>query len=253
MPFLGLGLHVLLALLCGIHAIRNGQPLYWLIILFSFPLLGSVVYFVAIYLPQSRVQRTAGKVMASAVKVLDPSREVREARLALEDTPTAQNQMRLAAALLAMGEAEEAAQRYQACLQGPFASDPDIRLGAAQAWVACERFQEALPQLTALRQERPEFRVEAVALLTARSLAGTGRAAEARAELEAAVARFDTYESRAELAIWAYGAGDLALAARLSAELDKLASRSHALAREHREAVNRRLQAARKSAGVSRD
>jgi len=248
MPFIGLGLHVFLALLCGIHAIRSGQPLYWLIILFSFPLLGSLVYFVAIYLPQSRVQRTAGKVVTSAVRVLDPSREVREARQALEDTPTAQNQMRLAAALLELGEAEEAAQRYQACLHGPFASDPDIRLGAAQAWVACQRFSEALPNLEALRRERPEFRSEPVSLLIGRCLAGSGRAAEAKAELESAVSRFDTYESRAELAIWAYDAGEQGLASRLSAELDKLAARSNALAREHREAVNRRLQAARKSA-----
>ena len=56
MPFLGLGLHVIVALFFAIHAMRSGQQMYWLIILFSFPLLGSVVYFVAIYLPSSRLE-----------------------------------------------------------------------------------------------------------------------------------------------------------------------------------------------------
>lgn len=52
MPFIGLGLHVFIALFFAVHAIRSGQQIYWLVILFSFPLLGSVVYFLA--LPQPR-------------------------------------------------------------------------------------------------------------------------------------------------------------------------------------------------------
>lgn len=43
MPFAGLGLHVILALICAVHAIRTRQNMYWLFILFGFPLLGSLV------------------------------------------------------------------------------------------------------------------------------------------------------------------------------------------------------------------
>jgi len=43
MPFAGLGLHVMIAVLCAIHAIRNRQQMYWIFILFAFPLLGSLV------------------------------------------------------------------------------------------------------------------------------------------------------------------------------------------------------------------
>ena len=135
MPFAGLGLHVVIAILCAIHAVRTRQQMYWLFILFAFPLLGSLVYFFAIYLPNSRLERGAMKAVASAVKAIDPTREVREARAALEDAPTAQNQMRLASALLEVGEAEAAAQQYEACLKGPFASDVEIRYGAARAFV----------------------------------------------------------------------------------------------------------------------
>ena len=116
MPFVGIGLHLIVALFFAIHAVRTGQPIWWLFILFSFPLLGSIVYFVAIYLPNSRLQRTAGKVVAAAAKALDPTRELREAREAFEFTPTAQNQMRLAAALLEAGEAAEAARLCLRCV-----------------------------------------------------------------------------------------------------------------------------------------
>ena len=89
-----IGLHVIVALYFAIHAIRHGQQMYWLLILFMFPLLGSIVYFFAIYLPKSRLERGARKVVAVVGKVLDPTRELRDARAAFDYTPTAQNQRR---------------------------------------------------------------------------------------------------------------------------------------------------------------
>ena len=133
MPFAGLGLHILLALLCAVHVVRSGQPLYWLFILFAFPLLGSLVYFFAVFLPTSRLERGAMKAVSAAARAIDPQRDVRAARAEYEQTPTVQNQMRLAAALLDTGEAEESARLYAAGLQGPFAEDPEMRLGAARA------------------------------------------------------------------------------------------------------------------------
>ena len=239
MPFAGLGLHFILAILCAIHVVRSRQNMYWLFILFVFPLLGSLVYFFAVYLPNSRLERGAMNAVRAAVKAIDPQREVREARLAFEDTPTAQNQMRLASALLEVGDAEAAAREYQACLQGPFASDPEIRLGAARAFVECARYDDALRHLEPLRQERPDYRPEPVALLIARSLAGASRAADAR---------FGTFEAKAEYAIWAYAVGDTATAERLRPELEKIAARWSSLTRELNAPVARRLAAAQAAA-----
>jgi hypothetical protein len=244
-----IGLNFVLAIFCAIHVVRTGQQMYWLFILFAFPVLGSIVYFLAIYLPNSRLQRKAFRAMDAAGRMLDPTREVREARAAFEDTPTAQNQMRLASALLGVGDAPAAVQAYEGCLQGPFAGDPEIRFGLARAYVECARFDAALRQLEPLRREHPDFRAEPVALLMARSLAGCGRGSEARAEFEAAVAKFGTFEARAEYAIWAYGHGEAQVAQRLQQELDKIASRWNAMARELNAASLRRLKAARDLAG----
>ena len=59
MPFLGLGLHVIVAVFFAIHAVRTGRELYWLIILFMFPLLGSIVYFAVVVLPDTRLRSGA--------------------------------------------------------------------------------------------------------------------------------------------------------------------------------------------------
>lgn len=248
MPIVGLGLYFALAIFCAVHVVRTGQPLYWLMILFGFPILGSVVYFLAVYLPTSRLQRNALRAVSAAAKAIDPQREVRAARAAFDETPTAQNHMRLAAALLEVGDAPAAAQAYEACLAGPFARDPEIRFGLARAYVECQRYADALGYLEPLRSEHPDFRPEPVALLLARSLAGLARATEARAEFASAEARFGTYESKAEYAIWAYAIGERATSERLQAELDKIAGRWNALTRELNEPSLRRLRAARELA-----
>lgn len=243
MPIIG-ALYVLFALLCAVHAVRSGQPLYWLLILFMFPFLGSLVYLFAVYLPNSRAQRSATRAVSNVARAMDPGRDVREARAALDVSPTAQNQMRLAEALLDAGEAQEAARIFESTLSGPFANDPDMRFGAARAHVACERFAAALPHLTALQADRPSYRPDQVVLLLARSYAGTGRQAEAREAFETAVSRHASFEAHAEYLIWALNTGDDATAARLQTEIDRQVKLWNAGSRQLNEPVMRRLRAA---------
>ena len=248
MPIAGIGLHVIFAALCAIHVVRSRQPLYWLFILFAFPMIGSLVYFFAVYLPDSRLQRGAMRAVSAAARAIDPTRELREARSAFEDTPNTDNRMRLAAALLELGDAAAAVDHYRACLAGPLASDPDIMLSLARALVESQRYPEALDSLERLRRVQPDFRCEAVSLLIARSLAGNARNAEARQEFESAMARFGTYEAKAEYAIWAWAVGDRSTAEQLDVDLDRISSRWNALTRSLNEPVQRRLLAARQLA-----
>ncbi|GGY88109.1 tetratricopeptide repeat protein [Pseudoduganella plicata] len=219
MPFLGIGLHVLVAIFFAVHAVRSRQQMYWLMILFAFPLLGSVVYFFGVYLPASRLQHGARKVVAGAARVLDPTRELRAAQEAFDFTPTAQHRMRLAAAQLEAGEAAAAARTYEECLQGPFAADLEIRLGAARANLACGQYDAARRHLEFVRRTDVHFRSEQTGLLLAQALAGAGQAEAARAEFEAVVNRFGSFEAKAEFAIWAAGAREYQLAHRLQNEL----------------------------------
>jgi len=244
MPFIGLGLHVLVALYFAVHAIRSGQNMYWLLILFSFPLLGSIVYFLAVYLPDSRLQHGARKAITSAAKALDPSRELRDARAAFDYTPTAQNQMRLAAALLDAGQAEEAATSYEACLTGLFANDPEILFGAARANVESQEFARAIEQLELIRKVQPEHQAERVSLLLARALSQSGRQMEAKAEFESAIAMFGSFDAKAEYLVWALISDERELAARLHAEVQRTIDRWNRQTRELNLPMLRRLEAA---------
>ena len=245
MPFLGIGLHVLVALYFAVHAIRSGQQIYWLLILFSFPLLGSIVYFFAIYMPNSKLEFGAKKVVAVAAKTLDPTRELREARNAFEYTPTAQNQMRLAFALLEAGNAEEAATNYEACLKGPFASDLEIKYCAARALIESGRHATAISHLEEVHSKDSNFRPAQISLLLAQALAGAGRNADATVEFESAMQRFGSFEIQAEYAIWAYSNGDKTTAQKLQANLDQTMKRWNRHTRDIHQSLVRRLNAAK--------
>lgn len=244
MPIFGIGLHVLVALFFAVHVIRSGQQMYWLMILFMFPLLGSIVYFLAIYLPDSKLDHGARKIVAVAAKSLDPGRELREAREAFDYTPTAQNQMRLASAQLEAGAASDAAATYEACLQGAFASDLEIRYGAARATLACGRAAAAIGHLELIRSRDLNFRQEQVSLLLAQALAASGRHDDAKGEFEYALAHFGSFAARAEFAIWAAGVGDAALAGQLHAELLRTMERWARHTRDMNQPLLRRLNAA---------
>ncbi|WP_373991672.1 tetratricopeptide repeat protein [Duganella sp. BuS-21] len=244
MEIFGIGLHVLVAIFFAIHAIRSGQQLYWVVILFLFPGLGSIVYFFAIYLPNSKIQHGARKAVSVAAKTLDPGRELRAARDAYDFTPTAQNQMRLATALLAAGDAEEAAATYEACLQGPFSGDLDIRYGAAQATLACGRAAAAVTHLQTIRASDDKFRAEQVSLLLAQALAAAGRQEEARAEFEHALSRYNSFTVQAEFAIWAAGVGDADRARQLHVELQRTMERWARHTRDLNQQLVRRLNTA---------
>lgn len=244
MSILVIGLHVLIAIFFAVHAIRSRQQVPWLLILFMIPLLGALLYYVGVYLPSWRRERRDRKSAAGAVRAFDPVRALHDAQAAFEFAPTAHNQMRLANAQLQAGDAEAAAATFGTFLQGAFANDPDIRLGAARATLACGRHAEAIAHLEGLRRADPDYRPEQTTLLLARALAGVGRPADARAEFEAAVKRHGSFEAKAEFAIWAAQAREFQLAHRLQNQLHSTMDRWD----RHTHAMNlpliRRLEAA---------
>lgn len=219
--FFGIGLHIIVAIFFAIHCLRTGRQIFWLFILFSFPLLGSVVYFIVEYLPDLRVGNHVSRATTVAARALDPTRNLREARRALDLTPTAQNRLNLAHALLESGETAEACEQFDLCLSGPFANDPEIRFAAAKAKLRNGNAGEAAELLYGIRRENADFRGEALAVVLAQVLMAEGKTADAGEELRNAENRFGGIEVRAEYAIWAAQSGDLATAHRLREELEK--------------------------------
>jgi hypothetical protein len=201
LPFLGI-LYLVAAIFFGVHVVRTGRNMAWLLLLFFFPLLGSAVYFFAVYLPELRHSSVARQSARAVSSLIDPNRAVREAQMAFDRTPTVDNRSRLAEALLARGDHEAAIEHYAACASGPYAKDAKFRRGLARAQLAAGHPAEAAATLKSLFEEQPlEARGEA-ALWLAQAFAEGGDQSAAIAAFDRACETHNTTETLAAYGIY---------------------------------------------------
>lgn len=210
MPYLGLGLHVLVALYFATHAIRSGQDRYWFMILFAFPLLGSVAYALAIWMPQARHAPEVQAAARGMQRILDPDRELRLAQEAFDDSPTVANRLRLGDALLAKARPAEAAAHFESAARGVHGDDPDIQVRLAESWLASERAADARRLLDDVITRHPAFRSPRGHLIYARAVAAEGDRAKARMEFDALTEYSGDLDVHAEYASTLLGWGEVA-------------------------------------------
>jgi hypothetical protein len=249
MPY-AIGLHVVIALFFASHALRTGQDKYWLMILFAFPGLGSLVYALTIFLPQARQSRAGRQVLRGAARLLDPSRELREAQEQLDIAATADNRLRLAEALLEYGRPSEAVVQYQAALVGVHAGDPGIRVRLAHALVDAGHPQAAREDLEKLIAEQPDFKSPEGHLVYARALAALDERAKARTEFEVLVGYYAGMEARARYAEALLAWGDAPRLRDLLAEAETIRKRMPGAAREINREWLERIKSVEKQAGL---
>lgn len=205
------------SLLCGIHAVRSGRAQTWLWILVIGGPLGATIYVLAVMVPEWMGGRTARKLGSAAQKALDPERDYRAARAALDDADTVGNHMRLAQAAAALGRWPEAEASWARCVVGQFKDDPVVLLGHANALMELLRYEEALKRLQALSALGKENDTGPVALAYGRVYEGLGRLDEADAPYRFAADRVPGLEAACRYAAYLAKAGkqheaDLALA-----------------------------------------
>ncbi len=241
MPVIGLGLHFLFAILFAIHAVRHGHDRYWLFVLFMFPVLGSLVYAGAIWLPGLRHDRHAQRIVHGIRTRLDPGRELREAREAFEHSATVENRLRLADALAAAGRHAEAVDAFRAGLHGVHCDDPAIQVRLAAALLESGRPGETVTLLDEVIRRHPSFRSADGHLLVARALAADGQRDRAREEFDVLIGYYAGYEARARYADALADWGDTDAALRLATESLRDARRLPKFARRANQAWLDRL------------
>ena len=225
------------SILCGVHVVRTRQETYWIWLLVIAPGLGPLIYFFAVIAPEMFGGRTARRVGSAAARAMDPQREYRLAKQALEDTPTIGNRARIADAALALGRAEEAEPLYRDALVGQFADDPAILMGHTRALLELGRYQEALAQVERLHAQNsndPE-----IALAYARAYEGLDRLDDADAPYRFAADRIPGLEGAARYVAFMAKAGRLADARtgldELNRRLPKIPAHFRAEARRWRD------------------
>lgn len=230
MPFVAL-VHLAIAAFFAVHAVRTGRPMQWLFILFAFPLLGSIVYVFAVYLPAMRYTRQGIKAARAVEAVLDPNRELREASIEFDRTPTAYNRARLAGALLAKGRVDEAIAHYEQAASGPYADDASFLKGLAGAQLDAGRHGAAVATLQRLFAAHPDQRSGELALMHAQALAGA-KDPGARAAFDAVIAADDSTEAKCKYGLFLIEQGELGAARQALEAVLKDAQRGHVHSRE---------------------
>jgi hypothetical protein len=220
-----IGLYYLVAILLCVHVIRSGREIFWIFIILMIPYLGALVYLVAVYIPSVAGGPAARKAREAARETLDPTRDYRLARQAAEDTPTAHNRMRWAAAAGELGKWDEAERVYREAAQGVHAEDPALAFGLARSLVELGRYAEARPILEKLEAEHP--RTPQTALQLARVYEGLGMTAEAEGPYNHAAARLPGLEGLARQAAFLARQGRKAEAQDALDELDKRLERTN--------------------------
>lgn len=227
MPFFGGGLlSLLIAVLLCVHVVRTNQSLYWVFIILFVPFLGSLVYLVAIVVPELVGGTRARRVGMAAREALDPMREYRQAKSAADETPTVHNRMRLAAAAASLGRHAQAEALYAEAAQGIHADDPALLLGRANALIELGRAPEALPLIEKIGEQQ-SARSPATALAQARVFEALGRFAEADEAYQWAAGRLPGLEGLARYAAFLARVGRRQEAADNLAEIDRRLDQSN--------------------------
>lgn len=198
MPFIGLS--ALIQLACIIHVIRSGRQTYWIMVILFLPFLGALAYLVLEVLPEFQGNRHVRTARAKAVAAIDPNREVRAARDALDLADTIANRIRLADAFAAIGKHDEAVSLYLEATDREPA--PDVRMQAKLARSLFETGQhtQALTVLDAMVPPTTQSERDRLTLLRARILAELDRKDEARALYADIVTRLPGEEARCRYA-----------------------------------------------------
>jgi hypothetical protein len=219
--FLLFGLSIAFSVALCVHVVRTGREMYWLFIILMFQPLGGVVYAILNVMPDIFGGTTARRITVAARETLDPTREYREARQAVEDTPTVRNQSRLAAAAIGLGKYDEAERLYVEAAQGIHAEDPALLLGRANALLELDRPAEALSVLELLGQNESEGRTPAASLALGRAYEGVGRFSEAESAYQWAAQRLPGFEGLGRYAAFVARQGRRDEAQEAVAEMDK--------------------------------
>lgn len=182
-----------------IDVLRHGSNRFWIMALMFLPVASTIAYVIVEVLPRMKHNRHVRIAQAQIIEKLDPERELRAAREALDVAHTAANRVRYADALVARGRNGEALPFYRDAIG---VGRADYRTGEklARCQYLSDHNEEALGTLDAMTQPSAPSDKDRIALLRARILEDLGRDADAESIYGDLVHRFPGDEVRCRYA-----------------------------------------------------
>jgi FimV-like protein len=198
---------ILIQICCVVHLIRNHRNNLWLWAIILLPIAGSAAYVIVEILPGLFQRREVRAVQAAAVRKLDPERELRAAREAVDVADTAATRTFLADSLAGQGHWDEAVRHYREAVSKTPGKDRAARFKLARACLEAGNTAEARRLLEELPQSASPSENDRAALLLARTLEELGEADRAIALYAELGERMPGAEAQCRQAALLIGAG----------------------------------------------
>ncbi len=211
---------VLIQILCVVHVIRSGRNQGWILAIVFFPLVGSAAYFFVEIMPTLGNNRHVRTARAQVVSMIDPERELRAARDALEVADTAANRIRLGDSFAALNRHGEALPLYREALGMIRGDDPATQVKLARALFETGSGGEALAAIDAVPSGASLGETDRRALLRAQILSSVGQREAALAIYADIVTRLPGEETRCRYAGLLIESGDRATAKTILEEVE---------------------------------
>lgn len=186
----------MLQLLCCVHVYRSMQERYWIFVILFFPVLGCVIYFIMVMLPETGADRHGRTLVMRLLDKLNPERHLQKLTEELAVAETNQNHYLLANELVRLGRFHQAIPHYHKALSGIFAHEPSMMVNLAKAEFATQDFTACQKTLEDVMRFNPDFQSSEGHLCYARALSAQAKYEEAEKEFEVLVSYFPGPEAR---------------------------------------------------------
>ena len=172
MPIIGIS--ILVQILCAVHCVRHRRNQMWLMVIIFLSIPGCLAYAFFEILPQYSGRREVRAVKAAAIRKLDPSRQLRAARDAVDLADTAANRSALGDALAEDEDWAGAAEQYRLALSRMPHGDRPLEIKLAESELEAGDAEAARERLESLPASASQSENDRAALLLARALEQCG-------------------------------------------------------------------------------